>query len=155
MSRFFRVLLTWFMVIAIPAQGVAASAMQMCGPSHERMMQGLVLDVSASALGHAGSQTHVKSATDHGPHEHAASGAPVLSEPTSGADGDGLWSPFPHHGKFTCSACAACCFALAPPASFEWPEAVRLEHIVRSSPLAPVVSHQPDGLDRPPRAVFA
>jgi hypothetical protein len=156
MHRVVRALLVWVMVIAMPVQGMAASAMLFCGPSHERMMQGLVLDASASAPSHAGDAMHQMAVMDHGGHhEHAGSGAPVASEPTVGADGDGMGTLFPHHGKFSCSACAACCIALALPASFELPEAVRTAHALRSSPVAPVTSHQPDGLDRPPRAVLA
>jgi hypothetical protein len=119
------------------------------------MMQGLVLDTSASAPGHSGDAAHEMAAMDHGDHEHAGSGAPVAFEPTVGADGDGMGSLFPHYGKFSCSACAACCTALALPARFDLPQAVRTAHALRSSPVAPVESHQPDGLDRPPRAVLA
>jgi hypothetical protein len=155
MNRVVRAFLVWVMVIAMPVQGMAASAMLFCGPSHERMMQGLVLNASASASGHAGDATHETAAMDHGDHGHAGSGAPVDSEATVAADGDGMGSLSPHHGKFSCSACAACCIALALPASFELPEAVRAAHAMRSSPMAPVASHQPDGLDRPPRAVLA
>ena len=155
MNRVVRAFLVWVMVFAMPVQGMAASAMLFCGPSHERMMQGLVLDASASAPSHAGDAMHEMAAMDHGDHEHADSGAPVASEPDMGADGDGMGSLFPHHGKFSCSACAACCTTLALPVSFEQPQAVRTAHALRSSPVAPVASHQPDGLDRPPRAVLA
>jgi hypothetical protein len=155
MNRVVRAFLVWVMVFAMPVQGMAASAMLFCGASHERMMQGLVLDASASAPDHSGDAAHEMAAMDHGDHEHAGSGAPVASEPTVGADGDGTGSLFPHHGKFSCSACAACCTALALPASFELPQPVRTAHPLRSSPVAPVASHQPDGLDRPPRAVLA
>lgn len=157
MNRVVRAFLVWVMVIAMPVQGMAASAMLFCGASHERMMQGLVLDASASAPGHATDAAREVATMDHGDHEHAGSGAPVASEPTAGADGDGdgIGSLFPHHGKFSCSACAACCIALALPASFELPQTVLTAHGLRSSPVAPVASHQPDGLDRPPRAVLA
>jgi len=155
MNRAVRALLVWVMVIAMPVQGMAASAMLFCGASHERMMQGLVLDASASALGHAGNAMHELVAVDHGDHEYAGAGAPVASEPDMASDGDGMSSLFPHHGKFSCSACAACCDALAVPASFELPQAVRTAHALRPLPIAPVSSHQPDGLDRPPRAALA
>jgi hypothetical protein len=156
MNRVVRAFLVWVMVFAMPVQGMAASAMLFCGPSHERMMQGLVLDAAASAQDHSGDAAHEMAAMDHSDHhEHAGSGAPVASEPTVSADGDGMGGLFPHHGKFSCSACAACCTALALPASFELPQAVRTAHALRSSLVAPVASHQPDGLDRPPRAVLA
>lgn len=155
MNRVVRAFLVWVMVIAMPVQGMAASAMLFCGASHERMMQGLVLDALASAPSHSGDAAHEVAAIDHGDHVPAGSGAPVASEPDMAADGFGMGSLFPHHGKFSCSACAACCAALALPASFELPQAVRTAHALRSSPVAPVASHQPDGLDRPPRTVLA
>jgi hypothetical protein len=143
------------MVIAMPMQGMAASAMLFCGPSHERMMQGLVFDASASATVHAGHAMHEMAAKYHGDHEHASIGAPVASDPAMDADGDGAGNLSQHHGKFTCSACAACCIALALPARFELPDALRTAQVLRSSLVAPVASHQPDRLDRPPRAVLA
>ena len=36
MRRIVRAFLVWVMVIAMPVQGMAASAMLVCGPSHER-----------------------------------------------------------------------------------------------------------------------
>ncbi len=155
MQRVFRAFLVWVMVIAMPVQAMAAPAMLFCGASHERMAQALVPDAPASAPGHAGDSGHAMAAMGHGDHGHAGSGAPVASEPAPGADGDGTGSLVPHHGKFSCSACAACCIALALPSSFELPQAVRCAQALRSSPVAPVASHQPDGLDRPPRAVLA
>lgn len=155
MQRIVRAFLVWVMVIAMPVQGLAASTMLLCGPSHERMMQGLVLDVSASAPGHAGDALHEMTAMDHGDHGHSGCGATIAPAPPVGTHGDGAGSLFPHHGTFNCSACAACCSAIALPASFEVPEVVRTAHAMRSPPMAPVASHQPDGLDRPPRALLA
>ena len=49
MSRAVRAFLVWIMAIAMPVQGMAASAMLFCGPSHERMMQSLVVGASVMA----------------------------------------------------------------------------------------------------------
>lgn len=158
MHRFFRAFLVWVMVIAMPVQGMATSAMVVCGPSHERMTQGLMLDAPGVASSRA-AHGHDDSAMDHGVHQgehvHPASGGPVADLPSAGADVDGTVGLFPHHGKFSCSACAACCSALALPASFVLPEPSTPVHLVRMASVEPVASHQPDGLERPPRTILA
>jgi hypothetical protein len=119
------------------------------------MMQGLVFDASASATVHAGHAMHEMAAKDHGGHEHAGIGAPVASDLAMDADVDGAGSLSQHHGKFTCSACAACSIALALPSRFELPDAPSTAQVLRPSPIASDTSPQPDRLDRPPRAVLA
>lgn len=155
MNRVVRAFFVWAMVIAMPVQGLAASVMLFCGPSHERMMQGLTGDGPAVGSSQVAEAWHEDSAADHGLHAHLAPVPPGADNPGAGSDADGSTSLFPHSGKFTCSACAACCSALALPASFVLPEPSSLEHIVPMSPVEPVASHQPDGLDRPPRSVLA
>lgn len=158
MSRAVRAFLVWVMAIAMPVQGMAASAMLFCGPSHERMMQRLVVDAPAMASHHGAGAGHDHAATDHGEHRHAAHAAhadAVAPDPAAEADADGAGGMSPHHAQFNCSACAACCFMLALPASFALPEAVSPVHAVHPPPAAPVASHPPDGLDRPPRTVLA
>jgi hypothetical protein len=153
MNRVVRAFIAWVLVIAMPAQGMAASAMLFCGPSHERMMQVLVLNAPGPLHAHAGHAMHPVPAMDHGEHHaHAGSAASVASDPTVGADGDGTGSLFPHHGTFSCSVCAACCTALALPARFELPQDVHSARALRLSPVPPVASHAPDRLERPPRA---
>lgn len=142
------------MVIAMPVQGMAASAMLFCGPSHERMMQGLVREAPAAAQVDVHEHAHGGSAADHGVHPHTDSHGPDASQGHESADADGAQGLMPHHGKFSCSACAACCSVLALPAPFALPEASSPVHPVRMAPVAPIASHQPDGLDRPPRAVL-
>jgi hypothetical protein len=155
MNRVVRAFLVWVMVIATPVQGMAASAMLFCGPSHERMMQGLMADGSGMASSQSAVTWHEDSAADHGVHEHAATEHPGAGNSGAGTDADGTTGLFPHHGKFSCSACAACCSALALPASFVLLAPSGPEHLAPMSPVEPVASHQPDGLDRPPRFVLA
>jgi len=155
MQRVFRAFLVWVMVIAMPVQGMAASVMLFCGPSHERMMQGLVVDAPASPSSHAAKPGHEPAATGHGVHDHAVPEHPVADEPATGADGNDVTGLFPHHGKFSCSACAACCSALCLPTSFVLPTPSIPEHVAPMPTVEPVASHQPDGLDRPPQTVLA
>lgn len=142
------------MVIAMPVQGMAASAMLFCGPSHERMMQGLVLEAPAAAPGHVHDHAHGGPAAEHGVHLHSDSSGPNASQALQSADSDGTQGLVPHHGEVSCSACAACCSVLALPAQFALPEAPGPVHPVHRALVAPITSHQPDGLDRPPRTVL-
>lgn len=155
MQRVFRAFLVWVMVIAMPVQGMAASVMFFCGPSHERMMQGQMADAPVSPSSHAANPGREPAATGHGVHEQAVPAHPVADEPATDADGNDATGLFPHHGKFSCSACAACCSALGLPASFVLPTPSIPEHVAPMPTVEPVASHQPDGLDRPPRTVLA
>jgi hypothetical protein len=155
MSRIVRAFLVWVMVIAMPVQGMAASTMLFCGPSHERMMQGLVLYASPVSSIQAHGLGHKSVGTEHGVHEQAVSGDSIASESAPMIDADGPNRLAPDHVEFSCSACAVCCSVLALPASFEIPDAMRPAHAVRETSAAPVTSHQPNGLDRPPRFVLA
>lgn len=155
MSRIVRALLAWVMVIAMPVQGMAASAMLFCGASHGRMMQALFVEAPAAAPGHVHDHEHGGPAADHGGvHPHADSSDLAASQAPQNADADGAQGFVPDHGKFSCSACAACCSVLALPAQFALPGAPSLAHPVHMAPGAPVASHHPDGLDRPPRTVL-
>lgn len=155
MRRVVRAFLVWVMVVALPVQGMAASTMLFCGPGHEHMMPVPVLDAPAVAPGHGGDVVHQAAATGHDGHEHAVASDPVASEARAGTDADDGKGLFPQHGKFSCSACAACCSAMALPASFALPEVTSPALPIGAAPDAPVASHQPDGLERPPRTVLA
>jgi len=156
MSRAARAFLVWVMVIAMPMQGLAASAMLFCGPSHERMMRGLAIDAPApahAAPGHASRQGHDHAAPGHA---HAMPGDAAAGHfAAHGDDGDDGGGLSPHLGKFSCSACAACCAMLALPASFSPPGVVAAAHPMPASSSAAVPSLPPDGLERPPRAILA
>jgi len=134
MNRAARAFLIWAMVIAMPMQGMAASLMLFCGPSHARMMRGLAADTPA--------------------HEHAAAGhdhAAMLAAGSAADAGDAA----SQQPDLTCSACAACCSVLALPMSFSLPAATGVSHAVQTAPPAPRPSHEPDGLERPPRSTRA
>lgn len=135
MTRVVRALLVWVMVIAMPLQGLAASAMLLCGPGHDRA--GL---------------THEVQAHDHG---HGHGGDPAHAEVSADPDADSAEGRSPHHGQHTCSVCASCCAAFALPAAFVLPGVASLAQAVHASLDAPVASPPLDGLDRPPRTDLA
>lgn len=159
MNRVLRAVLVWVMVIAMPMQGMAASLMLFCGPSHERMMQGLFADAPAARPAQASEGAHRHSDAGQAAQHHASQGDAVASQPAADATADAVADHAGklrgHHGKVICSACAACCPVLALPAGFTLPEAVRATHPMQTASSAPVASHQPDGPDRPPRADHA
>lgn len=143
MSRAVRAFLVWVMVFAMPLQGLAASMMFACGPSHERMLRGL-----AEASAH----DHAAAGHGHGAHAGHAGHAGHASADMAHDESGGPAAP---PMDLTCSACAACCSLLALPMSFSLPAATGMAHTLHTVPLAPRPSHQPEGLDRPPRSTSA
>lgn len=148
MKPILRTVLLWVMVFAMPVQGMAASLMTFCGPSHTRMMQGVEADHAGKSSAHA---------HDHGEQHpssvHAALGDGDGSDRDSTFhDGGGLVSVL---GQFSCSACAACCSVMGFPANMQFPRQPEFVQAIPSPSIVPVQSHLPDGLDRPPREILA
>lgn len=143
MHRLLRAVFVWVMVIAIPVQGMAASAMLFCGASHQRMAHAMLRDASPAAASHA-AHGHDHAAMGHGAH-------PAAAQAAAPADAGGSADLSSFQGPSSCSACAACCLALALPASLLTLAPMSPDHPAWMAMVAAVVSHQPDGLDRPPR----
>lgn len=149
MKRIVRAVLLWVMVIALPVQGMAASLMTFCGPSHELMMQGGASEHHGKQVPHAhdGAEAHLPMSAQSGiGHADAA-----LSDGTA-EDAAGLFSFL---GQFSCSACAACCSMMGLPANLSLPSQPSSAQSVLAWLAISVQSHLPDGLDRPPRAILA
>lgn len=129
MRVWLKLLVVWFVAIALPLQGVAGVTMAHCGSSHERM--GAPAD--ASPHGHA----------DHGAgaaHHHDAADT-AQSEP-------GPWSDLAQH---KCSSCAACCAGTAlPPAAPGLPQ-LTAAPVVFTEDVLTVDAFASGGPDRPPR----
>lgn len=146
MQRVRRVVLVWVMVFAMPLQGFAATVMLFCGPSHARMLQALTIDAPDQAAAHG---AHAAQAAGHAVAQADASADCPHAAAAATAD------PSPPQGQVTCSACAACCAAFALPARPLMPEPASPAPLPPLALVEPVASHQPDGLDRPPRTVLA
>lgn len=155
MNRVLRACLLWVMVIAMPVQAMAATMMLFCGPSHARMVQGLMPGMSDHAATAASHGAHMAHAHAEG-HEHDT--APPLEGPQADALGGAnttTAATASAAGDVSCSACAACASVLAPPARAVLPGAPDgVLPALRAAPMPPQ-SHQPDGLDRPPRTPIA
>jgi hypothetical protein len=138
-----RTFLMWLLVLAIPVQGFAASAMLHCGPSHQRQQQ------AAATI--AGQQADDEHHVDHGPQAHHADHGMSGAADDSATDDSGAPTSL---AAAKCSACAYCCYATAiggtpPSVGVVTPDTApdaavppRLDAIV------------PDGLDRPPRLLL-
>lgn len=150
MSTWFRKLVLWLCVAAIPVQGWAVAAMLNCGPSHHRLASAVQEAVHAF---HSHAEDSVGSVSpDHRVsyhhHDESKSGA-------AGADGAASHADFDTVSKFKCSACAACCSAAAIPAA-----AFSLDvsaPVLFAAPLrlSDHVLFLTCGTDRPPRSNLA
>lgn len=127
MVRSIRTLLVWLLVLAVPAQAVAAVTMVSCGQAHH---------AAATTAAHAHHDTQVDA--DHSAVDEAAA-------PTQGT-----------HAKVkTCSACAACCSMGALPSTVLALPAADIAPAVFSVVVPGVVRFVVDGPDRPPRNASA
>lgn len=139
MGLVLRALLIWLLVLAVPAQGLAAATMAFCGANHH---------------GGGAAATAQSAVSDEAAHHDMAAPAepgepgPVLL-PASTESG--------HHGEGSkkCSACASCCSigAMLSPA-LAVPVAV-VAPTVFSVVVATIDPFAANGPDRPPRIGLA
>lgn len=127
MSRFWRIVFAWILVLALPLQGYAAQAKLFCGPTHH----GVTAPVT---------HQHVDVDVDHAAH---ADTDLAKAEPATTA------------GAGKCSACASCCSVVAiTGAVVQMPAITPQSPIVATVPQAndgALIA----GLERPPRRAFA
>ena len=129
--------LMWLLLLALPLQGLAAATMLGCGPMHGRMATGG--GAQPLALADAHTQVHGQAHAQASAHTHAQAQAPAQApahdhasmqahdghsqhmQLAAGQAPDQADEVTAHHmgglGKFKCSACAACCVAVALPAA--------------------------------------
>lgn len=138
--------LIWFMALAMPVQGMAASAMAFCGPAHDR--------VWVAAAGHDASAAPVH---EHANAAHLQAAGALPDEGTAAAADVPTQEPsqFTQAGQSSCSACASCCSMLAIPVSFA-PVAGPASTLQTPVALAVgVASFVTAGPERPPRRQHA
>jgi hypothetical protein len=147
MDRVFKHLLLWFLMAALPVQGMAAIIKANCGPRHHTSFsvgkaapEGTMVQehVPDAHLNHAG----VQSTSDW-------TEPKATSVEKSGSSSDVL----PDHTASYCSACAACCTgAVAPPVALAvvpFPDSAGGTIV---SPSDSYLGFIPAGLDRPPKS---
>lgn len=146
MGLLVRTLLTWLLVLAIPAQGAAAATMAFCGPNHR---------------GVDSASTHSEGSSNASEHSHHGDAAPAhevdadAGADAAVADDASVLTKAGHAAKQKCSACASCC---------------SLGAILTTVPVIPATDSAPtvfatvvptfdafaaDGPERPPRNVLA
>ena len=158
MFRLLRIVLTWLLVLAVPAQGFAAASMPNCGAGHH----GAVAGSTQTEHGH-GSRPYGDAAASHavsGHDEAVAVHAGADDTDAAVAPGDpqavsaaahGL-----HEGKTgSCSACASCCTAAVLPSAASTFEAAPAPEVFPLPAPPGVAAFLTDGPERPPRAFLA
>jgi hypothetical protein len=159
-----RTLLIWWLALALPAQGVAAATMALCGPNHHGAAQAAPSPRADAEAAHHGSAVQAldphhaaHDGAGHAGHPGAHHGAPhaeaaQADEGPSSAQAPTKLKPADSH---KCSACASCCSAAALPASA--PAVAEPEHgATVFATLEPSVEpFAADGPDRPPRTILA
>ena len=145
-----RTVSAWLLILVIPMQGFAATAMLFCAPSHHGVVS-VVTVVQADTL--------TLKASEHTAHHHEAESNVLSSASSHVGDNPILNKAAPLKvGKLAdgkCSACATCCTGSAlggtPLMNFV---AMTGSGSIPFT-LESFVSYVPEGFDPPPRSIFA
>lgn len=138
--RLLRVIMLWWMVLALPMQGMAAAAMLHCGAA------GAPVPASSPQQAHHDGIHHAAPEADaaHAAHAHHAADAEG-SAPAFGHDAG-------HAAGHACSACAACCVAMGLPAGMPVLATAPAATTAVTALVAPAPSFLTAGPERPPRS---
>lgn len=143
MALLFRTLI-WLLVLALPAQGIAAVTMSFCGPDQPGgAATGSMLRPASSAHSHDGAAAQVA----HG-HVLAAVGGSMAGDASAPA-------PAGQAESHTCSACASCCSIGAMLGSAPSVPIADFAATVFATLAVSVDTFVVGGPDRPPRPVLA
>lgn len=142
--RLFKTLLLWLVMAALPIQGMAAVIGTSCAPvEHAALSMVSPMEMhNVSMTMHHHDDGESAMAAAH--HVHDGDGASTSDHATSGK-----------HKHSTCSVCASCVSAVAPP-----PVSVAVpmhddSRLVLLPPLLPATGFVPAGLERPPKRFLA
>lgn len=142
MQVWLRLLIVWFIAIALPVQGMAGVTMAHCGSSHERMGAAIEAPQHRHADHEAGAAHHHAADVADGAAQ-AGHGAATQAKAQSGKLSD--------LAKYKCSSCASCCAGSAlPSASPRLPEPTAAPAVFAEE-MVTVDAFASDGPDRPPR----
>ena len=143
MQVWLRLLIVWFIAIALPVQGMAGVSMAHCGSSHERMGDA----AQAAPYQHA---DHDAGAAHH----HEGDAADELDSAARATAGQtqmksGKLSDL---AQYKCSSCASCCAGSALPSTMLRLPQVTAAPAVFTEEMVTVDAFASDGPDRPPRS---
>lgn len=130
MRRLLKPFWIWILVLAMPVQALAASQWMPCGPGHAHAA------MSAAAGQSAGPLTLAQPMDALGVHQ-----GHTQSTPSDGAD----------MSQHQCSACAACCSALALPSHVPALDTSRMASAAQPALVSVAFVYITGGPDRPPR----
>ena len=142
MQVWLRLLIVWFIAIALPVQGMAGVTMAHCGSSHERM----VAAAQVNAHHHAKHDAGVA-------HHHPADVADGAAQPDHGAapQAKAQSSKLSDLAQYKCSSCASCCAGSALPSAIPRLLEPTAAPAVFAEEMVTVDAFVSDGPDRPPR----
>ena len=149
MRCFNKTLIAFLLIVAIPVQGFAATAMGMCATNHHSgavTAQATHHHAPNQKQAHAQAHSHAHShANQHAAqmHHELVSNEQVVATSTSDLG----------HGK--CSACASCCVALAIVSQLPVAQNASAPTLAIPFVAATFSNHISDGLDPPPRSNLA
>jgi hypothetical protein len=135
MGSLTRMLMVWWLVLAVPAQGMAAVSRAFCGSMH----------VAVGQAGHAG-HDHAQHASLHAAAVDVLATDSDLATPTSSAQ------PADNH---KCSACASCCSVAAIMTGLPTLPAAEAASTRFGAVVVNVDAFALDGPERPPRSALA
>jgi hypothetical protein len=147
-----RTLLAWLLVLTIPVQGFAATAMLLCASGHQSNPRSVQMTLHAASQ----SETQAAAPSNHLQHQaaHGTSHAGHDAAHTNHADAEVTsHAHAPDKGK--CSACASCCVGTALVAAPFISPVSPVGNLVIAFTLAVFASYVPEGLDPPPRSFLA
>lgn len=147
MNWFVRTLLVWLLVLAVPAQGMAAATMAFCGPNHHEGASARAATIVASEHAHHGDSLSV-----HG--LDAGASADMASADTASVNAHPAAEKASQASQKKCSACASCCSLGALLSTVPVVPATDPAPAVFITVVPSVLAVAADGPDRPPRYVL-
>ena len=141
MQVWLRLLIVWFIAIALPVQGMAGVTMAHCGSSHARM--GATMEAPQ----------HRHADREAGAHHHPADVADGAAQPDHGAapQAKAQSSKLSDLAQYKCSSCASCCAGSALPSAIPCLPETMAAPAVFAEEMVTVDAFTSDGPDRPPR----
>jgi hypothetical protein len=142
MQVWLRLLIVWFIAIALPVQGMAGVTMAHCGSSHARMGATMEAPQHRHAEHEAGSA-----------HHHPADVEDGAAQPDHGAapQAKAQSSKLSDLAQYKCSSCASCCAGSALPSAIPCLPETMAAPAVFAEEMVTVDAFTSDGPDRPPR----
>lgn len=159
MSVLIRIVLTWLLMLAIPVQGFAATAMLFCAPSHHTVVATIKTTQMALDLNQVATSSLAEH--QHGNEQHASHHDTDAKKSVANSQAN---DSAPTHGTSVkvgkladgkCSACAMCCTGSVISSTLSMSTVAMTGSDSIPFALESFVSYVPEGFDPPPRSLLA